>query len=86
MKWQLIVANSARRVTRDMPHAEGDRIAEALEEMRADPYVGDIKYLNGSDRRDLRRRVGAWRVIYEVDAHQRLIVVHDVRRRASHTY
>jgi len=64
MKWQLIVANSARRVIRDMPHTEGDRITEALDEMRTDPYVGDIKYLNGSDRRELRRRVSAWRIIY----------------------
>jgi len=68
-----------------MPHEEGEQILAAYEEMRADPYVGDIKFLKGTDRA-LRRRVGPWRTIYEVSAVRRLVVVISVVRRGSNTY
>ena len=85
MKWELIVANPARRAIRDMPRADGEQIVDALEEMRADPYAGDIKFLKGTDRA-LRRRVGAWRVMFEVHTDRRVVVILDVERRGSNTY
>ena len=85
MKCEVIVANRARRAIRDMPRAECEQIIEALEEMRADPYVGDIKFLKGTNRA-LRRRVGVWRILFEVLTDRRIVVVEDVERRGSHTY
>lgn len=85
MKWELVIANPARRAIRDMPHADSKLILEALEEMRSDPYSGDIKFLRGTDRAS-RRRVGAWRIMFDVDNGRRIIVVTDVKRRDSSTY
>jgi mRNA-degrading endonuclease RelE of RelBE toxin-antitoxin system len=85
MKWDLIVANPARRAIRDMSRADGEQILDALEEMRGDPYTGDVKFLKGTNRA-LRRRVGAWRIMFEVLTDRRLIVIEDVERRSSHTY
>lgn len=70
---------------RDMPRADAEQIDAVFVEMRADPYGGDIRFLKGTDR-TLRRRVGAWRVMYEVHADRRIIIVNDVERRDSNTY
>jgi mRNA-degrading endonuclease RelE of RelBE toxin-antitoxin system len=85
MKWELIIANPARRAIRDMPRSDGEQILDALEEMRDDPYVGDVKFLKGTNRA-LRRRVGPWRIMFEVLTDRRLVVIEDVERRGSHTY
>ena len=85
MKWELLIANPARRTIRDMPRADGEQILDALEEMRTDPYSGDIKLLKGTNRA-WRRRVGAWRIMFDVRADIRIVVIHDVERRGSNTY
>jgi mRNA-degrading endonuclease RelE of RelBE toxin-antitoxin system len=85
MKWDLIVANPARRAIHDMPLGDGEQIIEALEELRVDQYIGDVKFLKGTDRAP-RRRVGAWRIMFEVLTERRIVVVRDVERRGSNTY
>ena len=85
MKWELIIANPARRAIRDMPRADSEQILHALEEMRDDPYAGDIKFLKGTNRA-LRRRVGVWRILFEVLTDGRIVMIEDVERRDSHTY
>jgi mRNA-degrading endonuclease RelE of RelBE toxin-antitoxin system len=42
-------------------------------------------FLKGTDRA-LRRRVGVWRVLFEVLTDRRIVVIIDVERRGSHTY
>jgi mRNA-degrading endonuclease RelE of RelBE toxin-antitoxin system len=54
--------------------------------MREDPYVGDIAALRGEYRGLFRRRVGSWRIIFELDAERRRVLVHDILRRTSTTY
>jgi mRNA-degrading endonuclease RelE of RelBE toxin-antitoxin system len=49
------------------------------------PYQGDVKCLRGSGGA-LRRRVGDWRILFELDRKKQLIVVTGVRRRALNTY
>ena len=70
---------------RDAPRTDLEHINTVLERMRSDPFEGDIKFLRGSDR-VLRRRVGAWRVLFQVHANRRLVVVLAVIRRSSVTY
>ena len=85
MKCALILTNPARRALRDVPRAEIDQIDTAFEEMRSDPYSGDIKFLKGADR-TLRRRIGAWRVLFEVHADREIVLILAVERRSSTTY
>jgi mRNA-degrading endonuclease RelE of RelBE toxin-antitoxin system len=85
MKWGLVIANRARRAMRDMPRADAEQIDAAFVEIRGDPYGGDIRFLKGTDR-VLRRRVGAWRIMYEVHAERRIVIVNDVERRGTNTY
>jgi len=68
-----------------MPRPDIEHIDAAFEQMRSDPYDGDIQFLKGTNR-TLRRRVGAWRILFEVHAEGHLVVVLQVIRRSSNTY
>ena len=85
MTWGLVVTKPAARALRSVPRADAEHISAAFEDMRADPYRGDIKFLKGTSR-VLRRRVGAWRVLFEVHAEQRLVVILGITRRGPTTY
>ena len=85
MRWGLEITKPAARDLRDVPRADLEHIDQAFEDMRADPYYGDIKFLKGTNRM-LRRRVGNWRIEFEVRSDRRIVVILSVIRRGSHTY
>ena len=85
MNWSLILSNQTSRTIRRAPRSERDQLRAALRLLSGDPYSGDIKLLKGSSG-TLRRRVGNWRILYELDADRRLIVVTGIKRRGSNTY
>jgi mRNA-degrading endonuclease RelE of RelBE toxin-antitoxin system len=64
---------------------ERRRIEAALLAMEQDPYEGDIAPLKG-ERFAWRRRVGSYRMIYELIPQQHLIVVSRVERGTTTTY
>jgi mRNA-degrading endonuclease RelE of RelBE toxin-antitoxin system len=85
MTWSLVLTNPAARALRDVPRSDLEHINAAFEDMRGDPYSGDIKFLKGTSR-TLRRRVGDWRIQFDVRAGQRLVIILGVSRRSSNTY
>lgn len=85
MKWGLAIVSQVRRQLNRLPPAERANIDAAFSEMCHDPFMGDVKFLRGLDR-TLRRRVGDWRILYELSPSEKLIVVTALRRRGSHTY
>ena len=85
MTWSLVLTKPATRDLRDARRADVEHIDAAFEDMRSDPYGGDIKFLKGTNR-TMRRRVGDWRILFEVHADQHLVVNLGVTRRSSNTY
>ena len=85
MPWELAITKPAARDLRDLSREDQRRVNTAFEAMRADPYGGDIKFLRGAGG-TLRRRVGVWRIIFEVDQEKRRVVILGVNRRTSTTY
>lgn len=86
MNWAFQLANKAQRAFRTIPASDRERINKALNEMKIDPLAGDIVALRGEYRGQFRRRVGSWRIIFEVDATAKVILIHDIARRTSTTY
>lgn len=85
MNWALIVNSSVRKTLKRIPRPDAERIIKVLEELTANPYAGDIRKMEGED--DIwRRRIGAYRMKYEVRTSQRIIHVFEVNRRTSNTY
>ena len=53
--------------------------------MRSDPFGGDVKRLKGPGTA-WRRRVGNYRIIYDLDLERHIIDVLEIARRTSTTY
>jgi len=84
MKWGLQIGNRAKRQLRRLSGAEHEVVNEVFSELCNDPFQGDIKVLRGLGA--LRRRVGDWRIMFDLDHANRVIKVTSVERRGSTTY
>jgi mRNA interferase RelE/StbE len=85
MTWGLVITNPAERGLRKVPRADLASINAAFSDMCTDPYSGDVKFLRGKEV-NFRRRVGDWRILFELDKDRHMIVVLAVKRRGSNTY
>jgi mRNA-degrading endonuclease RelE of RelBE toxin-antitoxin system len=84
MEWTVLLAGPARKSLDRVPTADRKRVLAALDEMQQDPFRGDVRKLQGLP--GLRRRVGNWRIFFEIVAERRQVVVTAVERRTSTTY
>jgi mRNA interferase RelE/StbE len=85
MNWELLLAGPARKALKRIPAADQRRILAALDAMEQDPFSGDIVRLKAQPVA-WRRRVGDWRILFDVEPEKRRVLVHDVVRRTSTTY
>jgi len=67
------------------PRDERERLRLALKEMEANPFAGDVASLQHQPTA-FRRRVGDWRIFFDVYPDRRLVEVVDIRRRTTTTY
>lgn len=82
--WRLAVDPKARKQLRKIPPDYAKRILTVIEALALDPYAGDIQKMEGED--SWRRRVGDYRIFYEIYQADRLVYVFKVKRRTSSTY
>jgi len=68
-----------------MPAADRRRVLAALDAMEQDPFSGDIVRLTAQPVA-WRRRVGDWRILFDVELEQHRLLVHDIVRGTSTTY
>ncbi len=84
MEWTVVLAGPARKALKRVPTGDRTRILAALEEMQQDPFRGDIRKLQGLP--GFRRRVGNWRILFEIVPERHHVVVAAIERRTSTTY
>jgi mRNA interferase RelE/StbE len=84
MEWTVVLAGPARKSLKRIPANDKTRVLAALAEMQQDPFQGDIRKLQGL--LGFRRRVGDWRILFEVVLERRQVVVAALERRTSTTY
>lgn len=85
MNWQLIIDPYARKYIKRIPHNDAKHITVVLRELAANPYAGDIARMD-KEENIWRRRVGSYRIFYEVHTAEKLINVFEIQRRTSKTY
>jgi mRNA interferase RelE/StbE len=85
VSWELRVDPSVLRQLRKFPSKDAKRILDAIDGMAFNPYAGDIERMRGEE--DVwRRRIGSYRVLYEVITSHRIVHAFRVVRRTSITY
>jgi mRNA interferase RelE/StbE len=85
MSWDVRVAQRARKALKRAPQKDRQRIAAALDGMRENPFGGDIARLQNQPTA-WRRRVGDWRILFDLHVERHIVDIVDVRRRRSTTY
>ncbi|MDO8590491.1 MAG: type II toxin-antitoxin system RelE/ParE family toxin [bacterium] len=85
MGWELIIDSYAKKQLKRISKKDAERIVVAIKDFTANPYAGDIEKME--DQKDVwRRRIGAYRIFYEVYTTRKIIYVFDIKRRTSSTY
>jgi mRNA-degrading endonuclease RelE of RelBE toxin-antitoxin system len=80
MTWNLRIANRVRKALARLPAKDRLALLDALEDMSVDPFGGDIVRLKAQPT-TWRRRVGAYRIFFDVSPSKLTIDIIDVRRR-----
>ncbi len=68
-----------------LPNQDRQRVEEHVGDPAFDPYQGDIRKLKG-EKNSWSKRLGEYRVFYEIDQTSRVIDVFHVERRNTQTY
>ena len=84
MEWTVVLAGPARKSLRRVPAGDKTRILAVLAEMQQNPFQGDIRKLQGLP--GFRRRIGNWRILFEIVPERKHVVVVAIERRTSTTY
>ena len=85
MAWNLQITGPAQKEFQKLPAKDQARVKSALLAMQQDPFSGDIKRLKGQPAA-WRRRVGNYRIVYDLHVEEQRIVVSGILRRTSTTY
>jgi len=82
--WVLAIRSKVRRVLAKFPASDQARLVQVIHDLPKDLFVGDIEKM--TDRETWRRRIGNYRIFYEIIPLQRVIYVFEIKRRTSSTY
>lgn len=85
MSWAVRVREKARKTLSRFPRKDQEQILASLSELSSNPYSGDLQKLEGEDNA-WRRRVGNYRISYEVIPKDRVVYVFRIERRTSKSY
>lgn len=85
MPWRLQIANRAQKELERLPASDQRRIIAALESMQNHPFGSDLARLK-AERTTWRRRVGNYRIFFDLHPAQRVIDVVEIIRRTLTTY
>lgn len=83
--WELRIDQKVYRELRKFPKKDAIRITAVLEDKSFDPYDGDIEKIKGEES-TWRRRIGSYRIFYEVNQNEQFVHIFWVERRTSSTY
>lgn len=83
--WVLQIDPVIYKKLRRIPQKDAERILFIIESLSANPYFGDIKKMKGEEN-TWRRRVGSYRIFYEIISQLKIINVFYIERRTSKTY
>ncbi|MEK7101734.1 MAG: type II toxin-antitoxin system RelE/ParE family toxin [Patescibacteria group bacterium] len=85
MTWQIVVDVSVRKKLLHIPHKDVERIEEALDQLEDSPFGGDAHKMGGQEN-TWRRRVGSYRLFYDIFVFEKTVLVFNLKRRGSKTY
>ena len=83
--WELKIDKVIFKKLSRLPKKDVERIFVTIEFLSQNPYSGDIEKIKGEDNA-WRRRIGNYRIFYDIKQKERIVQVTWVERRTSKTY
>jgi mRNA-degrading endonuclease RelE of RelBE toxin-antitoxin system len=87
MIWDVRLAKAAAKQFEKLPRDYQTLLLKRLNEMRDDPFQGDVQPLKGKQHQGrYRKRVGRYRIIFTPDPGNRVVEVSAILPRDEKTY
>lgn len=83
--WVLQIDPKALKTVKRFPQKDIKRIVAVIEALPANPYSGDIQKMAG-EKSVWRRRIGSYRIFFELITEEKILYVFHVERRTTTTY
>ena len=83
--WTVNTTEHAAKALARVPRPEQKRLRAVLGEMGENPTAGNIKRLH-NERSAFRRRVGDWRIFFDLHHTSHVVTVVAIERRTTITY
>ena len=83
--WRVAVEPPVRKMLKRLSKEDHVRVISAIQSLIIDPYGGDLQKLNGTED-SWRRRVGSYRIFFEILQSERRVDIFKIERRGSKTY
>ena len=83
--WVLQIDPKVLKIVKKFPQKDTKRIVAVLESLPTNPYAGDIQKMAG-EKNVWRRRIGSYRIFFELITEEKVIHVYHAERRTTTTY
>ena len=85
MSWEVAIHPKIGKQLKRFPRKDVKRIEVAFRQFKINPFFGDIEKMEGEEN-VWQRRVGSYRISYELFAKRQIVFVFRVERRTTTTY
>lgn len=85
MSWKVLIHPKIGKQLKRLPKKDAKRIETTFHQFKTNPFAGDIEKMEGEEN-VWRRRVGSYRISYELFPKRKMVYVFRVERRTTTTY
>ena len=85
MSWKFLIHPKTERQLKRFPKKDVKRIKASFYQLEIDPFAGDIEKMEDQEN-VWRKRVGSYRISYELFAKKQIVFIFRVERRTTTTY
>ena len=85
MNWDVKIAERVVKQLKRIPQKEDQRLYFILQTLSQDAEEGELEKIEGEEN-GWRRRIGKYRIIYEIVSKDKLIFIENIKRRTDTTY
>lgn len=83
--WGLQIDPSVFKSLKKLIRKDKERVLSVIKELETNPHSGDIQKIKGEDN-VWRRRVGSYRLFFEIYPEEKVVHIFHVERRTTTTY
>lgn len=84
--WTLLIHPKAEKELAELEAKNRRLVDRAILELATDPLAGDVQWLQPHGLNQYRKRVGRWRIFYDIIKTDRKILITAIKPRTSTTY